>query len=69
MNRIEISNFLIISLLSTVQVRVFRAKDFFAVFFIFRPFDPDPWTMDPHIFADPDPGNQYDADPTDPETA
>ena len=68
MNLIEISNFLIISLLSTVQVRVLRAKVFFCGF-IFRFFDPDPWTMDPHIFADPDPGSQYDADPTDPDTA
>ena len=56
----------IISLFSLVQIWVLRVIFFFLQFFVnilplgFR-------SVDPHIFADPDPRSQNLADPTDPD--
>ena len=44
---------------SIVQIWVLRVN-FFFFWLIFYP-------VDPHIFADPDPGSQNSADPTDPD--
>ena len=45
-----------------IQIWVFRATDFFAVFGrYFAPLDPGHW-MDPHILKDPDPGSQNNVD-------
>ena len=46
---------------STIQIWVLSAKDFFAVFADILTFGSG--SVDPHTFADPDPGSQNVADP------
>ena len=55
----------IISLFSIVQIWVLRVKFFFLQFLVdILPFGSG--SVNPHIFADPDPGSQNLAVPTDP---
>ena len=56
MNHSEIRTFLIISLLLTVQIWILSAKDFFCSFGWYFVFGSG--SVDPHIFAESDPGSQ-----------
>ena len=75
MNHSEMRKFLIIFFFKSLDLGFRSKKVFFCSFrLIFYPLDPDPWirirgsaSVDPHIFADPDPGSQNLADPTDPD--
>ena len=64
MNHSEIRKFFIISPFSTVQIWVLRVTNLFSQFSVdILPLG----SVDPHTFADPDPGRQNLADPTDPK--
>ena len=64
MNHSEIRKFLY-SLFSIVQVWVLRLN-FFLLQFLVDILPLGSGSVDPHIFADPDPGSQNLADPVDP---
>ena len=55
----------IISLFSIVQIWILRVKFFLQFLVDILPLGTG--SVDPHIFADPDPGSQNLADPTDPD--
>ena len=54
------------SLFSIVQIWVLRVTFFFMQFLV-NTLPLRSGSMDPHIFADPDPGTENLADPTDPD--
>ena len=56
----------IISLFTEVQIWVLGLKKFFFLQFLVNILRLRSGSVDPHIFADPDPGSQNLADPTDP---
>ena len=65
MNHPEMRKFLQ-SLFSKVQIWVLRLKNFYLQFLVnILPLGSG--SVDPHIFADPDPGSQNLADPMDPD--
>ena len=65
MNHLEIRKFFK-SLFLIVQIWVLREKKFLLQFLVdILPLGSE--SVDPHIFADPDPGSQNLADPTDPD--
>ena len=57
----------IISLFSIVQIWVLRVKIFLLLQFLVDILPFGSGSVDPHIFADPDPGSQNLADPKDPD--
>ena len=66
MNHSEMGKFLYSLFFSKVQFLVLGVKKFFLQFLVdILPLGPE--SVDPHIFADPDPGSQNLADPTDPD--
>ena len=57
----------IISLFAKVRIWVFRSKKVLFLQFLVYIYSLGSGSVDPHIFADPDPGSQNFADPTDPD--